>query len=90
MLDVYWPELRFAVELDVYETHGTHASFEGDRRRQEELKLQGVEMIRITGSRFDSDPDEVIDRLGHHLARRGRELNLLSPPPRSSFHSDAE
>jgi hypothetical protein len=24
-LDCYWPEFRFAVELDVYETHGTRA-----------------------------------------------------------------
>lgn len=48
-LDVYWEPERFAVELDVYETHGSRASFESDRLRQEDLKLQGVEMIRVTG-----------------------------------------
>jgi hypothetical protein len=32
-LDVYWPDLRFAVELDVYATHGAHEPFEEDRRR---------------------------------------------------------
>jgi len=88
MLDVYWSELRFAVELDVYETHGTHASFENDRLRQEELKLHGVEMIRITGPRFDGDPDEVIDRLSRHLERRGHELSLISPQLRSPFQPD--
>lgn len=81
MLDVYWPELRFAVELDVYETHGSHASFESDRLRQEELKLQGVEMIRITAPRFDADPDGVIDRLKLHLMQRHRELALAQPRP---------
>jgi hypothetical protein len=88
MLDVYWPELRFAVELDVYETHGTHASFETDRLRQEELKLSGVEMIRITGPRFDAEPDEVLDRLRRHLERRKHELSLIHPPTRSSSRPD--
>ena len=45
-LDAYWPDLRFAVELDLFETHGTRAAFERDRVRQEELKLLGIEMIR--------------------------------------------
>jgi very-short-patch-repair endonuclease len=90
MLDVYWPELRFAVELDVYETHGSHASFESDRLRQEELKLQGVEMIRITGPRFDVDPAAVIARLKRHLAQRRLELNLTQPHPRSSFQPDSD
>jgi very-short-patch-repair endonuclease len=91
MLDVYWPELRFAVELDVFETHGSHASFESDRLRQEELKLHGVEMIRITGPRFDADSDEVIDRLKRHLAQRHLELSPIysrHPQPRSSSRSD--
>lgn len=89
MLDVYWPELSFAVELDVYETHGGHASFESDRLRQEELKLRGVEMIRITGPRFDADPDEVVDRLRRHLAQRHRELSRTHPQQRSSFQPDS-
>ena len=29
-IDVYWPEHRFAVELDLFETHGTRDSFEED------------------------------------------------------------
>lgn len=32
-LDAYWPEHRFAVELDVFETHGTRAALERDRKR---------------------------------------------------------
>ena len=67
-LDAYWPEERFAVELDLFETHGTRAAFESDRIRQEELKLIGVEMIRITGPRLKREPEIVIERVRILLA----------------------
>lgn len=75
-LDVYWLEERFAVELDVYETHGTREAFEGDRLRQENLKLGGIEMIRVTGPRLDREPGEVIERVAVLLEMRRRELRL--------------
>ncbi|MDX6634615.1 MAG: hypothetical protein QOF06_818 [Solirubrobacterales bacterium] len=52
-LDCYWPEYRFAVELDVFETHGTRAAFERDRERQEDLLLAGIAMTRVTGPRLE-------------------------------------
>jgi hypothetical protein len=55
-LDVYWPELRFGVELDVYATHGAVEPFEEDRRRDEDLKLAGVELTRVTAYRFEREP----------------------------------
>jgi len=72
-LDCYWPEFRFAVELDVFETHGTRASFEEDRVRQEELLLIGVEMIRVTGPRLKREPETVIERVRTLLERRRRQ-----------------
>jgi len=69
-LDAYWEAERFVVELDVYETHGTRAAFERDRLRQEDLKLIGVEMIRVTAPRLDCEPEAVLDRLAALLARR--------------------
>jgi hypothetical protein len=69
-LDVYWPERRFAVELDTYETHGTRAPFERDRLRQEELKLAGIELIRVTGIRLEREPVEVIRRVTRLLGDR--------------------
>ncbi len=62
-LDVYWPEHRFAVELDTFETHGTREAFERDRLRDEDLKLAGIEMTRVTGTRLEREPDEVINRI---------------------------
>lgn len=73
-LDAYWERERFVVELDVYETHGSHAAFERDRLRQDELLAIGIEIVRITGPRLDREADEVIRRLAAHLERRRREL----------------
>ncbi len=75
-LDAYWQPERFAVELDVYETHGSRASFESDRLRQENLKLNGVEMIRITGPRLNREPTEVIERIATLLEQRRRQLRV--------------
>jgi putative AbiEi antitoxin of type IV toxin-antitoxin system/transcriptional regulator with AbiEi antitoxin domain of type IV toxin-antitoxin system len=73
-LDAYWERERFVVELDVYETHGSRAAFERDRLRQEDLKLIGVEMIRVTGRRLDREPEQVMKRVGALLAQRRRQL----------------
>lgn len=73
-LDAYWPELRVAVELDMFETHGSRAAFERDRRRQMELKLLGIEMIPITKPRLDREPQAVMRNLGALLERRRSEI----------------
>jgi hypothetical protein len=62
-LDCYWPQHRFAVELDVFETHGTRAAFERDRKRQEDLLLVGIGMTRVTGPRLEREPGAVIRRV---------------------------
>ncbi len=72
-LDAYWQEERFAVELDAFATHGSRAAFERDRLRQEDLKLIGVEMIRLTGPRLEREPQQVIARLRTLLAQRRGE-----------------
>jgi very-short-patch-repair endonuclease len=73
-LDAYWPDLRFAVELDLFETHGSRAAFERDRPRQEELKLVGIEMIRVTAPRLKREPQVVLRNLSILLERRRHEL----------------
>jgi very-short-patch-repair endonuclease len=71
-LDAYWADERFAVELEVYETHGNRASFEVDPVRHEELLLVGIEMIRVTGPRLKREPETVIRRVRTLLERRRR------------------
>ena len=73
-LDVYWPDARFAVELDTYETHGSHQAFENDRLRQENLKLAGIEMMRVTGHRLDREPRQVMERVARLLEQRRAQL----------------
>lgn len=89
-LDAYWQPERFAVELDVYETHGSRAAFERDRLRQEDLKLRGIEMIRITGPRLAREPRTVVERVATLLGQRRRQLGIESEaarPPTASLGS---
>jgi CheY-like chemotaxis protein len=81
-LDAYWPAEQFSVELDTYDHHGGRATFETDRLRQEDLKLAGIEMTRITGKRLDREPEAVAARLRRLLNQRRRNLGRpLLPPP---------
>jgi hypothetical protein len=75
-LDVYWPGERFAVELDTFETHGSRAAFERDRIRQEDLKLAGIEMTRVTAHRLAREPGKTIERVAALLGRRRSEIGL--------------
>lgn len=74
-IDVYWPHERFAVEVDGWETHRTRKAFEDDRLRQEEMKLAGIDSIRISARRIEQRPDEVGRHLAVLLQRRRKELH---------------
>lgn len=73
-IDAYWERERFAVELDGYATHRTRAAFERDPVRIEDLKLAGIDAIRITARRLEREPDEVVKRLRLLLGQRRRTL----------------
>jgi hypothetical protein len=80
-LDAYWAPERFAVELDTYDYHGDPIAFEQDRLRQEDLKLAGIEMTRVTGIRMNREPEAVAARLRRLLTQRRRDLAVLTPTP---------
>jgi hypothetical protein len=71
-LDVYWPEQRLVVELDLFETHGTRGAFERDRLRQEDLLLSEIRTMRVTGPRLACEPQAVIERVARLLAQGER------------------
>ena len=73
-IDVYWEQERFAVEVDGWVAHRTRAAFENDRIRQEDLKLAGIDSIRLTARRIEREPALVASRLRTLLMRRRREL----------------
>ncbi|HEU5104886.1 MAG TPA: hypothetical protein VFU11_03515 [Solirubrobacterales bacterium] len=69
-IDAYWEAERFAVEVDGWETHGSRQAFEDDRLRLEEMKLAGIDCIRISARRIETHPKQVAQRIGTFLARR--------------------
>jgi very-short-patch-repair endonuclease len=74
-VDAYWESERFAVEIDGWDSHRTRSAFETDPVRQEDLKLAGIDAIRITARRIEREPRQVGERLRIHLTRRRAELN---------------
>jgi very-short-patch-repair endonuclease len=73
-IDAYWEAERFAVEVDGWDTHRTRKAFESDPLRQEDLKLAGIDSIRITARRIEREPHMVAKRLATLLTQRRREL----------------
>jgi very-short-patch-repair endonuclease len=69
-LDLYWPEHRFAVEVDALWTHGSAASFEADRRRDAELAADGIQVMRVTDRGIADEPERQVALIAQALARR--------------------
>ena len=86
-IDAYWEAERFAVEVDGWETHGSRQAFEDDRLRVEEMKLAGIDVIRISARRIEREPERVALRLRTLLARRRVELGLSSQSSRGAPRS---
>lgn len=78
-IDAYWEAERFAVEVDGWDSHRTRKAFEADPLRQEDLKLAGIDSIRITARRIEREPRKVAERLGRLLEQRGRDLASRVP-----------
>ena len=71
-LDYYWPQLRFALELDGRSYHTAVEDFDRDRSKDIYLKRHGIDHIRITDTRFREDKPGILDDLRHFLkVRRG-------------------
>ncbi|HTR73975.1 MAG TPA: type IV toxin-antitoxin system AbiEi family antitoxin domain-containing protein [Solirubrobacterales bacterium] len=69
-LDVYWPERRFGVELDAFETHGTREAFESDHDRDLAFALAGIETVRVSERQFLREPDCIATKIADLLDRR--------------------
>lgn len=69
--DAVWEGRRLVVELDGYAYHRTRASFERDRRRDEQLQLAGYRVLRVTHRRLADQPGSVVRAIRSLLAYRG-------------------
>jgi hypothetical protein len=82
-LDVYWPELRFGVELDAFKTHGNRAAFESDHERDLDFALAEIETVRVTERQFRREPDAITRKVATLIDRRARSIFPATPPARS-------
>jgi very-short-patch-repair endonuclease len=58
-VDFLWRQARLIVETDGYAYHRTRQAFEGDRRRDAELKRAGYEVLRVTYWQVRREPEWV-------------------------------
>lgn len=66
--DFLWSEHKLIAETDGWETHGTRAAFEHDRRRDSDLMLWGYRVVRFTRRMVLREQNAVAAALSGHLA----------------------
>ena len=65
--DFLWPAQGIIAETDGYETHGTRAAFESDRRRDQLLDAAGYRTLRFTWRQLRDEPARVAETLRRRL-----------------------
>jgi hypothetical protein len=71
-LDLAYPKLRLAIELDSYSWHLNRKSFESDRRRDAELSLLGWLVLRFTWAMLKFEKERVVEAIAFHYRERQR------------------
>ncbi len=69
-VDFHWPAARLVVETDGYAFHSDIHSHEEDRRRDQELKLLGWEVLRFTWQQVTRQPVRTMAIVARMLERR--------------------
>ncbi|MBN1530055.1 MAG: DUF559 domain-containing protein [Thermoleophilaceae bacterium] len=69
-VDFLWPEARLVVELDGGATHRTQRAFVNDRRRDRDLAVRGIQVLRVTWWDLAERPRSVAGELRQVLLAR--------------------
>jgi very-short-patch-repair endonuclease len=69
-VDLYWPRHNLVVEFDGWAYHSSRAAFERDRRRDADLQLAGLRVLRVTHRMLTRGRDALIARLAIALHAR--------------------
>ncbi|HVX46751.1 MAG TPA: DUF559 domain-containing protein [Mycobacteriales bacterium] len=77
-VDVAWPEVLLAVELDGAAYHGSADAREHDLRRDADLARIGWLTVRITYERLISEPQTILEELAGIIAVRRAQLGRAS------------
>jgi very-short-patch-repair endonuclease len=82
-LDLFWPDLGIAVEIDGRAYHSSRSRFEGDRHKDNWLRARGIEVIRLTWRQITRKPTETAVLVGQALAlaEARRQTAALAAPP---------
>jgi very-short-patch-repair endonuclease len=72
-VDAYFEAEGLIVELDGWEFHSDHHSFQNDRERDATTLALGIATIRITWERLDGQPEREAARLARILQARRRQ-----------------
>lgn len=78
-LDMAYPEMRVAIELDGYRYHSDLVSWHKDIRRRNALTALGWTVIQVTWEDLERRPEEVVETVGDVLARRTAERGRARP-----------
>lgn len=82
-LDLFWPDEGVAIEVDGRAHHSARQRFEGDRRKDNWLRVRGIEVIRLTWGQITRDPVRTAVQVGQILAvARVRRAAAHAPAPR--------
>lgn len=68
-IDLAYPSLLLAIEVDGWESHGTRTAFDGDRARRNELEAAGWHVLDVTSAMTDDEIVDVVRRALHRLAQ---------------------
>lgn len=63
LVDFLWPDRRLVVETDGYRYHRGRQAFEDDRARDLDLRARGFEVLRLSETQIDDEPDWVAKAL---------------------------
>jgi len=74
-VDCLWEPERLVVELDGWAGHGTRTAFGADRSRDRRLHVAGYEVIRLTWTQLENEPEPIAADLRHLLTRRTKSAD---------------
>jgi very-short-patch-repair endonuclease len=70
-VDFFWPQHRFALEVDGYRFHSARGAFERDRRKDNDLRRAGVRTMRTTWWQVTEDSYALVADLAREVQPAG-------------------
>src|SRR5690606_33494 len=79
-LDFFWPDEGVAIEVDGRAYHSSSPRFEGDRKKDNWLRVRGIEVVRLTWRQITRDGIATAVLVGQTLALARARRQTAAPP----------